>query len=361
MINRAKLLDYATQYWWRPCKDGMVWVGYGPINVAKKAKDAKKAKGAKEDYVGAFLWYPSKDDPFPLESLCLVPKSKEAEIEKLKDFNRTFEKYKEVAIPLASYKDNPKDQDENREYFPTAPPDYGLNDCTHFTSECLIAGGFPVSSDKARRGAGDLANYLDASKETWTLCYMAAHDDVQAVVDAGIVREGDVFAFYTDLKHQYAHHTVPAVSSKTIAMHTWHAFDRPWDLGGSDERYSLFHFADDNYTTADAKKWPGWWKVETLGDPKSPKVDYYHFGDKGTLTVTSKEPKNAKEQPKGATYRWFSTKAKTAVAVRRDKTSTKVETFTLSDPKKDSPVTAAGVISNLPKGSKLSLKATQLF
>ena len=378
MIDRAKVLAYATKYWWAPCEDGIVWVGYAPINVNAAGKKAKDSNKAAEDYVGVFLWYPSKSGA-NLEALCLVPRSKEKEIEAAKDADRKWSKYASVGIALASYKDDHDDEDENLDVFPTKPPYHGLNDCTHFTSECLIAGGFPIVSEKdaARRGAGDLANYLNASSATKTLCYMAAHDDVQAVVDAGVVRAGDVFAYYKDLKHQYAHHTVPAVSSSTIAMHTWHAFDRPWDLDASDERYSLFHFADDDYTTANAKKWLRWWKVETLGDPKraTPKVDYYHFGDTGTLTVTSHEPKHAKEPPSGASYRWFSTNAKTAVVVRRKSTETKVETFTLPDPKPkdskdpqaadpksgDTPTTADGAFSNLPQGSKLSLKGTKLF
>ena len=64
------------------------------------------------------------------------------------------------------------------------------------------------------------------------------------------------------------------------------------------------------------------------------------------------------------TYRWFSTKASTAVVVRADdkKKETKVETFTLSDPKpKDPSVTADGVLSNPPKGAKVSFKVTELF
>jgi hypothetical protein len=370
MINRDKVLAYAKSYWWRPCKDGKVWIASEPINLAKEAKDRKK-----EDYVAVFLWYPAKGNKNAnnsydgmWETLALVPPAKAKEIEGTKDDDdRLWSKYASDGIALASWKDDPKDSLENLGAFPTKPPYFGLNDCTHFTSECLIAGGFPITNDKARRGAGDLADYLDASKDTATLCFMASQEDVKAVVDAGVVREGDVFAYHEDVKHYYAHHTVPAVNSRGgVAMHTWRGFDRPWgrpwpfDIPG--ERISLFHFKDDVYTTADAKKWLGWWKVETLGNPKAAKADYYHFSDTGALAVTSQEPKNAKEKPKTAPYRWFSTKAKTAVVVRRNDKETKVETFTLQDPKgKDTSTTADGALSPLPKGSKLSLKGTQLF
>ena len=359
MVDRAKVVAYATKYWWRPCEDGIVWVGYGPIDVAKKAKEAKKAKDAKEEYVGVFLWYPGKDGS-QLEALCLVPKSKEKEIE-TKNGEATWDKYKSDAIALASWANKRTDKEEDLTGFgKTPPPDFGLNDCTHFTSECLIAGGLSIKDEKAHRGAGVLANFLDASKETATLCWMAAHDDVKAVVDAGIVKAGDVFAYHNDTKHA-AHHTVPAVSPTTIAMHTWHAFGRPWHLDEPDQRVSVFHFKDDDYSTAEAKKWPGWWKVEATGDPKRTKPEFYHFDDKGVLTVTDKQPKDEKVKPQGEAHRWFSTKPKTAVVVRRKGTETKVETFTLSDPKpKDPSVTADGALSNPPKGAKVSFKGTKI-
>ena len=299
------------------------------------------------------------------ETLALVPKSKAKDIEDADDDDRTWAKYKDVAIPLASYKDDPKDKDENLGVFgDTKPPYVGLNDCTHFTSQCLIAGGFPVTKAEARRGAGDLAFYLQASGDVTTLCWMADPDDVKAVVDADVVREGDVFAYHEDEKTP-AHHTVPAVTPKTIAMHTWRGFDRPWDrpwpFDIDGERISLFHFKDDDYKTADAKNWLGWWKVETLDDPKGPNVVYYLFEATGEVTVTDKEPKNAKDKLKGDTFRWFS-RAKTAVVVRRTGLETKTQVEIFQEPKtKDGATTTAGAFSNLPAGSKLSSKGTKLF
>ena len=329
----------------------------------------------RENYVGVFLWYPTASGGRNLEALCLVPKSKEKEIEKADDTKRTWGKYSSVAVALASYKDNPKDPEENLAVFlPSKPKYYGLNDCTHFSSECLIAGGFVISKtdagDRARRGAGDLANYLYYSKEVRALCFMASHADARAVVDAGVMQTGDVFAYYEDTKHQYAHHTVVAVSPETVAMHTMHQWDTAWDFDETDdtsERYSLFHFVDDDYTTPDAKRWTGWWKVETHGDPTLavPMVRYYYFGDTGTLTVTTAQPKVAKTAPNGESYTWFATDSETAVVVRRNNMDTSVETFTRADPKdpqrQDIPATATGTIANLPEGSKKTLKATKLF
>ena len=369
MIDRDKVFAFAKANYWRPLPDGIVWVAYGPIDVNAAAKRAKESKKATEDFVGVFLWYASSFGS-RLEMLALVPKSKESEIEAANDDDRLWSKYSSVGVALASYKDDPTAAEENLAAFPTPPPYHGLNDCTHFTSQCLVEGGFPITStkkddeaDRARRGAGDLAHFLDAASETKTLCMMASHADARAVVEAGVMKKGDVLAYYKDTEQKYAHHTVPAVSSNTVAMHTEHAFDIAWDFGKddtTDERYSLFHWADDDYTTGDAKQWLGWWKVETLGDPSrdTPEVDYYHFGDTGTLTVTRQEPTQATDPPSGTRYRWFATDSSTAVVVRRKETETKVETFTQSD---DTPASATGAFSNLPEGSTLRSNATKLF
>jgi Putative amidase domain len=338
MIKRKQAVDYAETYWWQPCKDGLVWVKRDVVDLPK---EIKKHKG----YVAVFLWYPAADTRVSAngmwETLCLVPRAVADKIVKLPHEKRLLSDFSKDAILLASFKDDY--DDDNLEVFPKQPPFVGLNDCTHFTSQCLIAGSFPVTKKEATRGAGDLVEYLRASAEVTTLCHIAEHDTVKAVVDSGVVREGDVLAYHTGKKP--AHHTVPFVGPGIVTMHTWRAskrpWDNPWDTNMSGERYSLLHFKDDNFKTPEAKAWFGWWKVEVKGDTKRGNPEYYHFGDTGALAVASKAPKDAKAKPDKTTFRWFPVKD-TAVVVRRNQMETMVETFTLN---KEDPKTAKGAVS----------------
>jgi hypothetical protein len=58
--------------------------------------------------------------------------------------DKTFEEFRNRgAIMLCSYKDHPSDEPALTT-LALAPPYHGLNDCTHYTTECLIAGGFQL-------------------------------------------------------------------------------------------------------------------------------------------------------------------------------------------------------------------------
>jgi hypothetical protein len=340
-IKRQQVVDHAEEYWWQPCEDNWVWVKSDVIILANQIKDHK-------GYVAVFLWYPAKDTTVSAngmwEALCLVPQATMNKIVKLPHDKRLLSDFASDAILLASFKDEyPKE--ENLKVFPKKPPYVGLNDCTHFTSECLIAGGVPFKGpmDSSRRGAGELVAYLRSLGDVTTLCFDAEHDDVKAVVDAGVVKDGDVLAYHTG--KDPAHHTVPFVGPGIVTMHTWRAhgrkWDNPWDTDMSGERYSLLHFKDDKYDTPEAKAFLGWWKVDVKGDGKRAAPEYYNFDDTGALAVATKAPKDAKAKADKPRFRWFSTKKNTAVVVRRDETKTMVETFTLQ---KD-PTTAKGAVS----------------
>src|SRR6185503_13671447 len=96
------------------------------------------------------------------------------------------------------------------------PPYFGLNDCTHFTSECLIQGGFAVTDDKARRGAGELYDYLYWSGGTKVLALDVSQGDATNVIDAGLLKQGDVIV-YRNQKDKLRHHGVVYVGDGGIA------------------------------------------------------------------------------------------------------------------------------------------------
>ena len=121
MVNRAKVLAYATDYWWRPCKDGIVWVQSVPIDVAQEAKDRKKP-----DWVGVFLWYPANGDKRTnrsydgfWETLALVPKDAAEKIKKQQNDNlRTWADYATVGSPWRRSRTTPSPRSRTSPPFP---------------------------------------------------------------------------------------------------------------------------------------------------------------------------------------------------------------------------------------------------
>lgn len=343
-FDRAKVAGHAEAYWWRPCEDGVVYIKTQGLNVGQEA-NRLKLKG----YGGAFLWYSRQK----LEGLFLVPNSK---VPATKDkFDTDFPD----AVMLSSYDDDPTDEplgyfQDMRRPDPTLPgrqrpPYHGLNDCTHFTSECLIKGGFPVTNEHARRGAPDLYQYLYHHASTKVLASEVGTTDAGIVISAGLLKQGDVIVFTNQSDHQ-RHHGVVYLGGGKIAMHTFHQFNRDWaEAGGSDQLYSLFHISlDDVYTPWAISRWVGWWQITGGAD-----VRYSYLSDNGHMFTTKTKPSSTDHKPKGSDY-WFADATKMRTCLR---TKGIVEEFSM-----DATTAAAGTVT--AKGSVLNsgslLSATKL-
>jgi len=325
MGYREKVVDHATAFWWRPCEDGVVWIKNDAVNIQVEVSRRKL-----KNYGGAFLWY----SPWKLEGLFLLPSSQidAAKNGKMEDFSS--------AIMLASYSDDLKNESQAQDYLKKTlgklPPYHALNDCTHFTSECLISGGFAVTDVHARRGAPDLWRYLFAHHNAKVLAVDVPDTIANAVISKGLMKPGDVIV-YADKKGGERHHAVVYLGGGTIAMHTWHQFNVAWQTaGGDDQLYSLFHISlDDSFVTPWASRWVGWWQLSFASQQM-----YMYVGGGGHVTVTPTAPKSMAVAPVGPNY-WFADNTKMWTCVRLKGL---VDEYTLDpkDPTKASGVSAGG-------------------
>ena len=304
--SRVGVKKYVEDYWWRPCKDNSVWIKtrrlHIPTLVAEmKGNPRQKPKLTAPAYEGAFLTY----GPENLEGLFLVPAGQQAQ-------TRTNDKYTDFkargAIMLASYKDSSGEEAMDLSRLDLYPPFYGLNDCTHFTTECLIAGGFPPPNEHARRGAEELYVHLSNHPNVVMLASDVSQLDASRVIATFIMKTGDVVIYKTEGTRN-RHHAVVflteadgGVSGGSIAMHTWHRFGADWKTAGGDDddqQYSLFHVVDDNYHAADHAAWIGWWAISQGIDTR------YVYLDTTGHVATSMQPPKTKAAPAAGKDRWF--------------------------------------------------------
>lgn len=324
MGYRQKVLDHATAFWWRPCEDGVVWTKEDAVDLQTEANKRRLKK-----HGGAFLWY----SPSNLEGLFLLPASQIAAAKdgKFEDFPS--------AIMLAAYSDNLADEAPAQTYLKRTlralPPYHGLDDCTHFTSECLISGGFPVTDAEARRDAADLWRYLAGHHHVKVLASEVTEAVATALVSRGLLMAGDVIV-YTNRVNRERHRAVVYLGDGTIAMHTRHQFGVPWQsAGGPDQLYTLFHISlDDSFVAPWASRWVGWWQISAAGQSA-----YMYLGTGGHLTVTPAAPPSKAAAPIGSNF-WFADGAKMWTCVRLKGI---VEEYTM-DP--TDPMSATGAPAN---------------
>jgi hypothetical protein len=58
--NRTKVDEYAKEWWWRPCADGIVWTKTGQIHVATAMAAQKHKLKLTGSYEAIFLNYSSE-------------------------------------------------------------------------------------------------------------------------------------------------------------------------------------------------------------------------------------------------------------------------------------------------------------
>jgi hypothetical protein len=108
-----------------------------------------------------------------------------------------------TAIPVATFHNNPLDEEP---MMPEGlrPEAHGLNDCTHFTSQCLLAGG--LSSSLASIDAREFFDKLYASSATKTLARIVPRAQAVPIIDANTspFKKGDVL-IYSDSGGRCSH------------------------------------------------------------------------------------------------------------------------------------------------------------
>jgi hypothetical protein len=301
MSFRDDIKKHADTFWSQPCKDGIVWTSYRDIHIGSEILSRKLSAA---EWTGAFLFYTSNGSGRRDEGLFLIKNGERAKA--LSTWNMES---CPSAIMLATFHDKRSDDPL---FPPNKPPkDFALNDCTHFTSECVIAGGLPASFSSI--DAGQFFDKLHASNKTKSLARLVEIADARRIIDAprSPFKVGDVIVYSGGPADH--HHALVYLGGNQIAMHTVSLHkDHPtrgkgavWDGLSQDAHHklvTLYHFdLDDNAATA-ATWLPGWWRVTQGTD-----TWHYFFDVSGKVSYTERAPVSTKSppaNPDGKGY-WF--------------------------------------------------------
>jgi hypothetical protein len=297
--NLVAAVNHANNYWYRPCADGQVWMPSTAVNVPQecKSRDLDPAR-----WVARFLWYYVGSNFF--EGLFLVPADVATPAAmKARDFHS--HNYPDKVF-LCSWSDSHKDSTGGQ-----TPPYTGLNDCSHFVSECLQQGGVNVWS----LNAPDLVQRVRARSDTRTLCFQVNKEAARVIINSGLMTPGDVMAFSDHIGFR---HAGLYLGERMVAMHTYFnhpdADDRYFhkDAAGRNNWEELAHPGHPNVTLIhfNHRDWDprsltwvhGWWKVTASG-----KTYYYYFTKDGRAAWVVKAPTSLTAEPvsaEGSGY-WF--------------------------------------------------------
>jgi hypothetical protein len=205
---------------------------------------------------------------------------------------------------ISSWYDLKDKNGANPEVIAQKPKCNGLNDCAHFVTESLAAGGINVRTT----GVPQLLGMLRGLADTKTLALTVAVDAAERIVKAGIMDVGDVIIYsLTPTDH---HHSVVYMGGEKIAMHTWANHPRhptrqgDWKASASEDHplVTLIHFGRDDGIPAAGTWLSGWWQVLWRGT-----TYYYYFDAKGHVGYTKQAPANTSQplySPESRGY-WF--------------------------------------------------------
>jgi hypothetical protein len=94
----------------------------------------------------------------------------------------------------------------------------GLNDCAHFVSECLKAGGMGVVYDV---GVPGLVRKLQNQSNTKTLAEFVRVDAAKRVINTGLLLAGYIIAYAGENRAYFPHgHSVVYMGNAAVANHT---------------------------------------------------------------------------------------------------------------------------------------------
>jgi hypothetical protein len=278
-LNRKAVKDYADSFWFCPCQDGKVCVPT-PLNV----EDQRSKFGCPApDWWPVFLV--PDGNPF-IDGLYFIRSNWTSELLNTFFFNAHF-------IP-----------ESNRVLVQAWA---GLNDCAHFVSECLKAGGVKEVYDL---GVPKVVQNLHARADTKTLARLVDLSVAQRVVATGILKIGDVIAFGGENMAYYPHgHSTVFMGNEAVANHTrlnhptfkgleggkgnWKRYADP---GRKHPKVTIIHFAHDDPPLL-AFALVGWWRILF----RDGRAYSYHFSDQNGRVGWATE---ANRPPAGSGY-WF--------------------------------------------------------
>jgi hypothetical protein len=312
---REDIVRYADTNWGQVCSDQVVYVrggggasyvdANGKLSISSCLSHFKKTSP---------LWWPVfldydttyRGKPRRSEGLFLIEMSK---VSIALDTWSYQEPALSTAIPVATFHDVPSDEEP---LMPagTRPGPYGLNDCTHFTSQCLLAGG--LSSSLASIDAREFFDKLYASSATKSLARIVPRAQAVPIIGATTspFKKGDVL-IYSDSSGNCSHAVIHLgggrIAQHSLSLHPNHpklGANASWTKLHNDSDHShvtLYHLNGDDPTGA--IPWlSGWWNVSGGGATR-----YYYFDyAKGTVAYVTAVPSTtaAPASPTDRGY-WF--------------------------------------------------------
>ena len=299
MVNLTAAVNHANNYWYKPCLDGVVWTKSKGINVEQEAvrfgKDPQR-------YVGRFLLYDAVDGQ--REGLFLIPAA-DAHLGFLKAKGFDAGNFDDKVF-LCSWSDDGRDI-----YAGQTPPYTGLNDCSHFVSECFKQAGVAVWALSAVQLVANIRRRAD----TKTLCYQVDKEAARRIINSNLMTPGDVIAFSFD--GLFRHCTI-YLGGRAIVMHTplnhphgpWKretdsAGQNNWEASAHENHpeVTLIHFGHRDRDPLTVGWIHGWWEMSLPGG----EVLFFYFGPNGKASYVSKRPTRVNappEAPEGKAY-WF--------------------------------------------------------
>jgi hypothetical protein len=175
-----------------------------------------------------------------------------------------------------------------------------LEDCAHFLSECLIAGGLRIQEQWS---VPMLLMALHESPVPKTLAEKVSREVAQAIIDTGLIKPGDMIGYFADGGFQHSAmftgklKTPDGLDEGHVTCHTKSRFmgktpqgvTDKWFLSNPDYQFKLVHVPDEAETHRSplADKLAGWWKVEQKST-----TFFLFVATNGTAVRTATAPKN---------------------------------------------------------------------
>jgi hypothetical protein len=265
--DRNQANTYALTFWTIPCKDGLLGAadGHPSIEYYRKQRDA-----------------PAKD----WEALFVRDKDGTE--------SGVFRKV-DVAAAVGRQGLLPDDK--------IFHGPHGLDDCAHYLSQCVRAGGARIDT---QWGVHGLVDGLQRLPETKVLMERGDAVAGQRIIDSGIFKPGDMIGYFHNTKtkeHSIGYgHSAMYVGKNGITCHSTCRFkdqgdssDDEWSLDIRDFTYTFIHFSsDDKVVPGTAKALTGWWKAEYGG-----RESYYFVLGEGVARRSQKAPRKATDHLSG--------------------------------------------------------------
>ncbi len=300
MADMALAIQHANRYWSEICEDGSVMTKNKRIVIQEEYKNFKLEPS---QWMAVFLKYSTPNASTVSEGLFFVEKS---------DSRAALGVRKQTLFRVDNFDNQDgtrgwhficswRDSGKDNIRWGIEPRYTGLNDCAHFVSECLSKAGLKVGSNDV----GQLVRNLQKAGAK-TLCQLVDKDRARRIMQANILKPGDVIAFGTSDK--ILHHSVLYLGDEKIAMHTYinHPdFDknpnlvqkdpntgqlRNWETASNPSHplVTIMHFPFEDNQLANSPR-VGWWKVTWKREEY-----YYYLYEDGRAGYVKNHPKTTK-------------------------------------------------------------------